>query len=89
MAKQKTAKISDEYLGQIYAGIAKYPGRYSVVGGDEEEDEFRGRMALIEKLGGRVMQTYTVNKVGFEALQFAVRHLNRGIKFGDLSQLLL
>ncbi len=88
MAKQKPAEIKEEYRGKIYAGIAKYPGRYSQIGGNEEEAEFIERLSILEKAGGKIMQTYQVNQIGFEMIEFAVEHMNRGTKFGDLSKLL-
>ena len=88
MSKQKTAEINERYLGKLYAGIAKYPGRYARVGGDEEEAEFKERLNILERAGGKILQTYQVNQLGFDVLEFAVNHMNRGVKFTDLSKLL-
>ena len=88
MSKQKTAEINEKYRGKIYAGIAKYPGRYARMGGDEEAAEFKERLTILEKAGGKILQTYQVNRIGFEVIEFAVTHMNRGVNFSDLSKLL-
>lgn len=87
--KQKQAEILEKYQGNFYAAIVKYQKRHIVAGGEENEIEFKFRLAKIEESKGKTLQIYKkVNDLAFEILDFAVAQMNRKAKFKKLEELL-
>ena len=85
MPSQKPAEIQDSYKGNFHGALVKYPGRIAAVC----DINILGYERIMQLSGAKVLQEYhEINMTALEILVFSANHMNRGVKFGDLSKLL-
>jgi len=84
----KEAQINDRYKGHSYVALVQYPDRIAPVA-DHNKIGYQRIIGFVEESGAKVLQEYhKINMAALEILMFSANHMNRGVKFGNLSKLL-